>query len=267
MTEPLSKSYQSCGVWLLASSINHSCLANVRRSFIGDMQIVRATQNIPADTELTFWYVVPQLSGYEKMKEGLRNWGFECTCYLCTEEKITNKKVLKKRDDLFGDLKAEFDMNVNVKEDKVERLTAAMSKTYISPATQAPRLQAWDSHLALTRSHAAHKLPTKTIPTALNALAALGFVITSAPLPIPTDREEPPLEVQQWGLVFDQVVEVWIHLWIAYASVAPAGVSVVKECAMIAYKMCIGEDVTFDEKIGDRVTKLIEDGATVGSTP
>jgi SET domain-containing protein len=49
-----NKKFHSCGVWPLASYINHSCFSNVRRSFIGDMMIVRATQDLRANTELLF---------------------------------------------------------------------------------------------------------------------------------------------------------------------------------------------------------------------
>lgn len=54
-----NKKFHSCGVWPLASYINHSCYSNVRRSFIGDMMIVRATQDLIANTELVFWYTLP----------------------------------------------------------------------------------------------------------------------------------------------------------------------------------------------------------------
>jgi hypothetical protein len=42
-------------MWLQASMINHACAANSYRSFIGDMQIVRAVQNIGEGEEVTFF--------------------------------------------------------------------------------------------------------------------------------------------------------------------------------------------------------------------
>lgn len=45
---------EASGVWILASYINHSCLGNCCRSFIGAMQIVRATEDLPPGTELVF---------------------------------------------------------------------------------------------------------------------------------------------------------------------------------------------------------------------
>ncbi|PGH18369.1 hypothetical protein AJ79_00435 [Helicocarpus griseus UAMH5409] len=47
--------FHSCGIWPIASYINHSCNSNARGAFIGDMMIVRATRDIAANTEITFW--------------------------------------------------------------------------------------------------------------------------------------------------------------------------------------------------------------------
>ncbi len=49
-----SISGHSSGVWAMAAIINHSCLGNCRRSFISDMQIIRAAQDMPSNTELFF---------------------------------------------------------------------------------------------------------------------------------------------------------------------------------------------------------------------
>ena len=48
------KHHHTTGIFLKASLINHSCHNNARRSFIGDMIIVRAAKDIPADTEISF---------------------------------------------------------------------------------------------------------------------------------------------------------------------------------------------------------------------
>jgi hypothetical protein len=48
---------RSSGLWCQASYMNHACLFNAQRSFIGDMMIVRATKDIPGGTEITIPYV------------------------------------------------------------------------------------------------------------------------------------------------------------------------------------------------------------------
>jgi SET domain-containing protein len=44
------------GLWALISLINHSCIANCDHAFIGDMQIVRAREDIEAGCELFISY-------------------------------------------------------------------------------------------------------------------------------------------------------------------------------------------------------------------
>ncbi len=48
--------YVASGLWALISLINHSCIANCERAFIGDMQIVRAANDIEAGSELFIKY-------------------------------------------------------------------------------------------------------------------------------------------------------------------------------------------------------------------
>lgn len=54
------ENHHTTGVFITASYINHSCCSNARRSFIGDMMIVRAAKDIPADSEVFFWYNHPE---------------------------------------------------------------------------------------------------------------------------------------------------------------------------------------------------------------
>lgn len=70
--ETTDKQFHSCGVWPLASYINHSCNSNARRAFIGDMMIVRATRDLAPDEEINFWYHTPS---WKKMMTAKRNSG------------------------------------------------------------------------------------------------------------------------------------------------------------------------------------------------
>lgn len=77
--EEKDKGYRTWGIFINAAYINHSCYSNARRSFIGDMMLVRASRNLPAGTELFFWYAMPNHKlTYEKTQEKLQNWGFKC---------------------------------------------------------------------------------------------------------------------------------------------------------------------------------------------
>lgn len=93
--------YHSCGLWALASRINHCCLANCRRSFIGDMLIVRATQDMAAGTELLINYCdspggTPVI-GPELQSKLMGTWGFTCQCALCSTYKNAPPKPLLER--------------------------------------------------------------------------------------------------------------------------------------------------------------------------
>jgi hypothetical protein len=88
--------------------ISTGCISNARRSFIGDMMIARATRDLPADTELTWWYQPPPtepVSYLSHQKVLLRTWGFMCKCPLCRDLRVTPESVIKKRKQLRADFR------------------------------------------------------------------------------------------------------------------------------------------------------------------
>jgi hypothetical protein len=56
--------------------------------------------------------------------------------------------------------------------------------------------------------------------------------------------------VKHWGLIEDRLIECWMLLSGAYHLVAPDPGSQAKEYARISYKICVGEDETFEEVYG-----------------
>lgn len=90
--------YHSCGIWTRASYINHSWMNNVRRSFIGDMMIVRATKDLEPDTELAFWYQQPDPSDYETFMNTLAKWEFECDCAICRDAMAMSAAIREQRE-------------------------------------------------------------------------------------------------------------------------------------------------------------------------
>ncbi|CAK7210829.1 hypothetical protein SBRCBS47491_000910 [Sporothrix bragantina] len=79
---------QSMGIWRHASYMNHDCLPNVTRSFIGDLMIVRAVHDLKAGDELLTVYVAASES-LDARQSHLRHYGFTCQCALC----ITQQRV------------------------------------------------------------------------------------------------------------------------------------------------------------------------------
>ena len=91
-TRKSQNKYQSCGVWHIASRINHSYVATfAAASSAGDLQIIRATRDIPPDTELMFWYRNPS-GDYSEMQNGLEQWNFWCKCVICLDSRNTPKR-------------------------------------------------------------------------------------------------------------------------------------------------------------------------------
>lgn len=78
----------------MASYINHCCDSNARRSFICDMMIVRATSDLPPDTEVTFWHRVPNDNDYDHLRKGFDHWGFECDCVICQDVRASGRSVV-----------------------------------------------------------------------------------------------------------------------------------------------------------------------------
>ncbi|KAL9105021.1 MAG: hypothetical protein Q9163_000118 [Psora crenata] len=244
--EVQSKSH-TCGIFIKASHINHSCYSNARRSFIGDMQIVRATRNIPAGSEIFFRYAIPEPNyTYEKIQEKLQNWGFQCTCAICEQSKKIKKNLSSRRFTLLKDLGATFGSQTGTDLPKAERILDSIERTYSAPASDVPRLELSDPYLRLIHIYSSKNQQDKVIEMAWKVLISLGFIIKwQNPLSLKS-----PFEVEQWGLMEDRLIHIWIHLWTAYAQVSPDLCKKVEECAKITYKICIGEDDTFNENYG-----------------
>jgi hypothetical protein len=163
---------------------------------------------------------------------------------ICLDVKNTPKKLLKRRDALCRDLKTTLLNTSGIDAANAERLLAAAKQTYKSPPSEIPRLALWDSYLLLARVYDTREQPAKSLSLALQGLESLGFVIKGAHIPTSSSI---PFEIEQWGVMMDGVIEAWIHICNAYATFAPHMFQKAEECAKVAYRICIGEDVTFGE--------------------
>lgn len=77
----------SAGLWVRAARINHSCVPNTDKEFVGDMMLVRAKRPIAAGEEILHSYI-DQTGGYKARQEALMaTWGFECGCRLCERQR------------------------------------------------------------------------------------------------------------------------------------------------------------------------------------
>ncbi|KAJ6258634.1 hypothetical protein Dda_6682 [Drechslerella dactyloides] len=94
----------NCGLWLLCSYFNHSCVPNARRTILGDMMIVRAAKDMPADKEVLISYTDVKTEFPDRRMQIMNSWGFECTCNLCLWESSLNDKELADRHALMASI-------------------------------------------------------------------------------------------------------------------------------------------------------------------
>jgi hypothetical protein len=76
----------SCGLWILPSFMNHSCVPNVATVVIGDAMIVIAARNLKCGDELTVAYFDIFRPLKERRSSMLHSWNFVCTCPRCVLE-------------------------------------------------------------------------------------------------------------------------------------------------------------------------------------
>lgn len=240
---------KSCGIWHMASFINHACNFNVRKSFIGDMQIVRAAQDMPADTQIFCSYIPANIDKFQDGKKILRHWGIECHCTMCEDIRATKPRLIAKRESLGEAIVMESLRPEGTTFSKMKGFVTELETTYRRPASEFPRMAVAAVHRCLVRSYMEAEQPDKIIEFSLEALTDLGFIIEGA-VKTRARTADGPIVVQRWGLMLDNVISYWGALASTYASVgAPARAAQAREFAKISYRICVGEDDTFDDTI------------------
>lgn len=236
------------GVWSFISHINHSCISNVERCFIGDMQIIRATRDIEADAELLISYK-PALpfESYDEAQQRLSSWGFVCDCSLCLDRKATSEKVLLERKSLnkefFQFLRSE---NPASNISKARRALKRLNRTYSATAKEpgAVRMELRTHYHLLGKILADAGKPSEAIEMILRGLEAMGFVITANPPRGVAKSSKSELHVRQWGQAsWVSVYAFWV-LYQAYESIAPENLAAARGYLELAYAMFVGEKDT-----------------------
>lgn len=239
--------HHSCGIWLQASYINHSCISNARRSFIGDMMMVRATRDLEPNEELSFWYHIPtgQLGKADKK---LANWGFTCTCAVCADDKATKAAVHGERTLLLGQLNKVFlpASARAVDANAAERLLHALNDTYSRPAHEVPRLRLWDAQAGLTQLYMAQGKMDKALESFRRVLTLLGFAVKGA------DTTATPFKILKWGVLVDHLIGAFWEACTAFEAVGLFNDSrTAVAYARTAYAMVVGEDSSFEATYGE----------------
>ncbi|RSL56213.1 hypothetical protein CEP54_008928 [Fusarium duplospermum] len=240
--------FRTCGLWLLASKMNHSCMSNCRRSFIGDMQIIRATKDLPANTELTFVYRSSELlESYDNVQKSLSGWHFTCSCGLCLERKATSDKALQKRRGISEALKRLLSDPSFSRVSSARVLLSNLEKTYVRKEPDAPRLELSQHFIGLGCHLVDMNQMRAAITIIVKGLEALGFVIIACPPG--KGSAQPKLEVKRWGTLTGHVPWAFLQLYKAYETVAPELCQVARGYMEVSYSTAVGEKETCKDTI------------------
>ena len=234
--------HTTCGIWLLASRINHSCVGNCRRSFIGDMLILRATTDIPADTELFFAYRHPKpMESYADVQKGLANWEFVCDCKLCADRKATPPEMLKKRETLNKLLVEALNGPGPINAVQARAVLQKMGETYPTTNTCPVRLELWGPYFALGDHSLQNRQLVDGVVMFVKGFEALGFSITAR---LPHWDTRAAFKVERWGLANVMVPWAFSRFLEIYRELGPELCGRMGHYSEVAYRMVVGEDVT-----------------------
>ncbi|KAG4292978.1 hypothetical protein FPRO06_12466 [Fusarium proliferatum] len=222
-------------------------------SFIGDMQIIRATQDMSAGTELLLSYRAPcSFESYEEVQHHLSRWGFKCACDLCKSRSKEDKNVLEKRSNIYG--KALYLLKTEVLQfnfDKARTLLKKLENTYKGKSTNKVRLELSELCFGMCDRYTESVMPADFAKTTVKSLESLGFVIVAY---IPGQKPDDfRFQVKKWGMSTNYVVYLFLNLAELYRQVSRRLSIYVYNYAIISYKMLVGEVASMGRLLSDVV--------------
>ncbi len=176
---------QAKGLWVHASFLNHSCVANTMRSFLGDLLISRATRDIKEGEEIFQQYVPVKNTVDARNKQFKEGWGFECGCALCTGEKRSPAAKLVRRQELLEAVEKLCDKQLpgrelipDAKIRSVDRLTKQLEEAHEQDIYEGlPRLSLIYPCNWLVAAHRGRKNHGKVVKYSLQVLRNFGFKV------------------------------------------------------------------------------------------
>lgn len=212
----------------------------VRRSFIGDMMIFRAQQNIPANIELKFGYI-SSLEELDERQSKLKNYGFYCDCQICEAEKNTSAKKMKRRLAFCGEIADIFEKGERNSLKRYINLLDQMEATYVNPPNVEYRRAMITPLTNIITGCLTSGLPLQVIELTYRLLHALGFEF---------EVTKTSFAIKQWGFLVDEVVVSMVDLCEAYEGFDPRLLRDAEEVAKKAYLIVCGEDDSWEEAYG-----------------
>ncbi|KAF1845584.1 SET domain-containing protein [Cucurbitaria berberidis CBS 394.84] len=233
------------GFWIHSSYINHACLPNSARTFIGDILLLRATRDIAKDEELTSQYVAPELMYEERQEKFMGTWGFACDCTLCAVDKTVGMKLEGERMAIFEDLKSVAQRvgskpTVRVLKRFTRRLRDLEALFVDNTYAKLPRLCLVHPTLFLTEAWRTLKNVDKTIGSATNLLRYFG-IITSV-------EEERFKVLENSGLVNVETLRALKYMAEGYDCKGRTQVAgQIRKVASVWFRIITGADLGIDE--------------------
>ncbi|KAK1810162.1 hypothetical protein LTR12_015491, partial [Friedmanniomyces endolithicus] len=178
---------ENCALFTHASLINHSCLPNASRVFIGDAILLRATKAIAKGDEILQAYVSPTLDVKARQERMNLIWSFTCSCALCKAETQEPEDLRQRRAAVVEDAdRLAHDINTHLVDAsqrdgiirRAERLHARLKATFASEIWDGlPRAGMSREQTALAGVYCFRKEYTRCRGMIVEAFDCLGWVL------------------------------------------------------------------------------------------
>ncbi|KAM3445863.1 hypothetical protein NHJ13734_000040 [Beauveria thailandica] len=241
--------FGTSGIWIKASYVNHSCVGNCRRSFIGDMLILRAAADMKPGTELVFSYrQTKELETYDDVQRSLNNWGFTCDCALCRAKHATPAAQLSRRKLLFNRLwDIAHGRGVTPLAEESRLLNQIIDTYTASYSAELPRPDLLSLYLAMTCKYSQQGDISKSMDLLLQGLSAFGYDIKAVwpTIDSASSSSIAKFEIKRWGMADVTIIEALLCLYVSSTVMAPSLSQRILRYAQTAYSILVGEMETF----------------------
>ncbi|KAF3904638.1 hypothetical protein ABW21_db0205965 [Orbilia brochopaga] len=237
----------NCGLWIIPSYFNHSCLPNARRCILGDMMVIRAIYDIPAGTELLISYTDVKLDYRSRQTMFQNSWGFDCACQLCAFEATIQGREFSRRIRLMQELDLAI---IRIGDGRPVRSDLCIMAAKIQqledyfpvPATVIPRHYCASQMFALAAYLDQIHLFAESQIAVKKALEALGVRYTVVP--------KTGVEFQNRGYLDSETVRLLARMAATDSIGDDAVAASWKEATKVAYRVVCGEDRSFERTMG-----------------
>lgn len=246
-SRPAERDVEASGIWLKTSYINHDCVGNCVSAFIGDVQIIRAKQDLDAGTELRFpRQTYEPLKDSEKRQALKEKWGFQCNCALCRHDqaipawKLSSRRTL--RDEAEKALGDKSDLT------KVGQILSMLEMSHSENEPAGSRMEMWHSYWLLALIHLKEDRAAEAAEALVKTLEVQGFDVVASPPRRRADNRS-LFEIRAYGMMEMNNVLILAKLSVLYKRLDPMLVGVVTNYARMVYRMIVGEDDTFEGEL------------------